>query len=467
VMKKLEMPTSEDRAYEWMTFPITEGGVGLRPAQGTAFAAYWSSIVRYLVSSFVSFIEGQLPRVGTPLAKHIDHVFTFLSKNGAARKLPPSSDPRQIRDFYLVGHHPKLQEEITRLLDRHRLSAMKPTKQEDRRLNSIVTTESCLLLTTIPTESHFVLGAPHFINAMHLRYGVGVQEDVVCACGQVIERGTSPHHFVGCNRMAHSALTTRHELVKAAIVSSYQQANAVTEADPVKPGPHICPDFTLFLSKGETCADVSVVHPLAKTHLRSPADPIAKREDKKKKRYTKYADELNRFFLPAVLDTYGKFGKGLQKIVEMLAAHAMEEQLSEDVAGNMQRRIIVQLHRGNSLAITRGFTHCARKHRIDRGAAGRMVNAHLAGNERKRDSIDLSLTPPLPPSPIAVQHNKSPSGNVQASDVEKTLEPRGEKGSESGEDSTADTRARKRRRRHSRRVRPVEESTDPPLGPED
>ena len=97
------------------------------------------------------------------------------------------------------------------------------------------------------------------------------------------------------------------------------------------------------------------------------------------------------------------------------------------------------------------------------------VNAHLAGNdsERKRDSIDLSLTPPLPPSPIAVQHNKSPSGNVQASDVEKTLEPRGEKDLESGEDSTGDSRARKRRRRHSRRVRPVEESTDPPLGPED
>ena len=63
--------------------------------------------------------------------------------------------------------------------------------------------------------------------------------------------------------------------------------------------------------------------------------------------------------------------------------------------------------------------------------------------------------------------HRTDAQNVQASDVEKTSEPRGEKDLESGEDSTGDSRARKRRRLHSRRVRPVEESTDPPLGPED
>jgi len=114
------------------------------------------------------------------------------------------------------------------------------------------------------------------------------------------------------------SLTERHELIKNVILALCQQVGLVVSADPVKPGPNKTPDLSIFTSKGDFCVDVSVVHPLAPSHMKVD-DPIDKREKEKRQKYKTYTDETNRSFIPAVVDTFGKFGPGMHQIAGILS----------------------------------------------------------------------------------------------------------------------------------------------------
>ena len=84
-------------------------------------------------------------------------------------------------------------------------------------IQSTTTPESTSILSLFPTEPHLTLSPKQFISMIHMSYGVTIDEDLICFCGHKIPAGTSPHHFAGCRRLAQSALTTRHDLIKFAI----------------------------------------------------------------------------------------------------------------------------------------------------------------------------------------------------------------------------------------------------------
>src|SRR6185312_5330381 len=186
-------------------------------------------------------------------------------------------------------------------------------------------------MSVFPTSQIFTLRPKPFINTLHLRFGATASHDIVCVCKAKIARGKTLHHFVGC-KLAGSVLTERHELVKNAIASVFRQGGATVAAVGIGNDLGKRPDLLIRSSRGETCIDVSIVHPLAPSHI--GGDPIHKKEQEKMVKYSAQAAAEEQRFIPAVLDTFGKHGPGLGKLVGLSRTSAASQTPSPTSAYN-------------------------------------------------------------------------------------------------------------------------------------
>ena len=322
----------------------------LRTTKDTAPAAFWSSYVQYLLQPNV-----KLPLPDRPIQAELDAVHKYLTteiKVSDAQLVPESAKPDHVIHFYTQFPKSKLQKAITVHIDQHRRDQIRPTK------------ESASILTIYPTDSQFSLRSQHFLHAIHMKFGVGATEDITCACGHEIKKGESTHHFLGCKKLSYSALTTRHDLIKNAIARFFRLASAPVEVEP-RDSNGKYPDLHVTTPSGQISIDVSVVHPLAPSYADKDSDStILARENSKKQKYREYVKQIGHQFLPAVLDSYGKVGEGLRSVVKEVSKAEKASLQTTTHAKELEIVIQVALHRGNSLAISKGLTHSHRRPRV-------------------------------------------------------------------------------------------------------
>jgi len=74
-------------------------------------------------------------------------------------------------------------------------------------------------------------------------------------------------------------------------------------------------------------------------------------------KYSAQAAAEEQRFIPAVLDTFGKHGPGLGKLVGLLKDVCGESNTVPDLCLQLKQRVAVALHTGNSIAIAKGLSH--------------------------------------------------------------------------------------------------------------
>ena len=133
-------------------------------------------------------------------------------------------------------------------------------------------------------------------------------------------------------------------------------------------------------------------------------------------KYSAQATAEEQRFIPAVLDTFGKYGQGLGKLVGLLKDVCGESNTVPDLCLQLQQRVAVALHTGNSIAIAKGLSHA----QWTRPLAD-LANAKSRALPRIQRAVAPPASPPrslppLPPSPApspAPQHSSQQPPSLQ------------------------------------------------------
>jgi hypothetical protein len=219
-------------------------------------------------------------------------------------------------------------------------------------------------LTTLPTETAYIIPSNAFSNAVSFRQG---QHDnnlsPICGACRKDMTNNGDHHFAGCNGLKRRAITTRHDMIKQHIASVFRSAGAQVRVEPVtNEGKR--PDIAIYTPRGCVLLDVAVVHPLAPSNIKAARGAINKRdlshvagrERQKVQKYGPIAKREKSVFVPVVMDSYGNHGSGLAECIKLI------KDLAKDKVGlrageliyQLKAGINIQLYSGNGLSILQG-----------------------------------------------------------------------------------------------------------------
>jgi hypothetical protein len=336
-----------------------------------------------------------------------------LQKSGIQVKegsIPPDSSLEAARKCYLKDGPTKLQKALTVMLEEKVEAELvrKQTPEDDVRMASSCAKESARVFSTYPTTATRRMGSSQFNTFVKLRFGIGIDRDVTCKCGTVMKKGTPIDHFTGCKMLAGSALTARHDGIKTLLASFFNRAGARAEIERSLPGEErIRPDITVSTPHSMSHIDVSVVHPLAPSHIAAARMPeprhIINRENSKCAKYGERAADEEAQFIPAVVDTFGMFGSGMVKVIDLLrsTASSLEAAPGSPLVKELEEALPFQIQRGNVQAVFRGLA--------DAKSKGRLIAERFLANIFNRITEQKVSN--------AVQHQQNPIGNVQAPDA--------------------------------------------------
>ena len=213
-------------------------------------------------------------------------------------------------------------------------------------------------LTTPLTDPLLRFNSVHFSLAVRFRLGLPPQEDLrtECACGNVI----TSDHFLVCNRLKRTSMTTRHDRVLYLLARLARTVNIATRVEvPLENQKR--PDANFFLHNRSIATDVSIIHPASKTYAKKAAKALgaaARREGEKKREYSEQARSENLDFIPFVLETFGGFGKEAVTLQEILTDEGSLNGMGN--LGGMKARtfftraLSVCLQSGNALVMQEG-----------------------------------------------------------------------------------------------------------------
>jgi hypothetical protein len=219
-------------------------------------------------------------------------------------------------------------------------------------------------------DADFVCAARHRLGIAHMPANAPA---IQCFCAQCVLPGDTDHAMT-CNTLS-GARTLRHDIIKGIWRRSAGRAGVATSEEPeLRPlrgrddrsgNAGDRGDILLAMQSALTVADISVVHPAARTYVRAAAatagSAAALRDRDKKARYER-GDTGGYAFVPLSVESYGRMGVPAMQLLNTLAdtAAASGVVVKGDFVRNTLRELSVGLCKGNGILYRAGLKILAR-----------------------------------------------------------------------------------------------------------
>ena len=350
--------------------PLRLGGLGLRSSEWVSRLAYWASCVKAATE------DSTFPHQPSALRNAWQECLTFINQSGKKGIAPVNLDLNELRQFYGPGAN-QVQRKLTKALEAAASEELLQGLDESGRIRmqSVSFPGASAWLTAIPKSYEYTLNSSQFGVALRFRLGLPPVNNMpeVCFCGS----GMTPDHLAGCQKLARSVLTYRHDEVVSCISRQLKAAGAVVEQQPrgyLRDSDGI-PDLLVGNARGRHFVEVSVVHPQCKTYrkqaVRGVQYPIEDREKLKLRKYDEIQQRCGSGkLIAAVFDSYGATGGGVKELFALLGQTASDNGemvdgkriVNRSAERELKEVVAISLQRGNALAQLRGCTQ-SRDHR--------------------------------------------------------------------------------------------------------
>jgi len=223
-------------AQQTARLPVRLGGIGLRPVAPSLHIAYFSAAA--LAAPGIVLLCPPDRREAT-FADHQHFGFTATvaqALDEVRRRLPgehrllPATMAAFWRLYGVQGMAKKLQSAISSQTDLKELQDLingRETERADRqRLASAGSRNAGAWLTLIPRDPELRLTDKEYRQAMRLRLGLPVGENLPrrCVCNADLRK--EPCHFFWCGQLKTNAVTTRHDRMVRSLAALFTAAGA-------------------------------------------------------------------------------------------------------------------------------------------------------------------------------------------------------------------------------------------------
>lgn len=344
-----------------MRLPIGLGGAGLISAELIAPACYVAGR-----AEAAAFLQPMITKHGDAAhevsAKAVQPALASVTqtfKGDVAQSLPAASSfvatyaaqsVQKLQHDLIRPHHVAMAEAI--------LNDCKTVK-ESALLRSTRAKKSGLWLCS--HEQHISNSA--FAIGWRLRFGFDPATDMpeMCPFCKVQDMQLDPWHWLSC-KVLGGKRTHRHNALMDELASWIRQLGGFTQLEPAQLGDNRTrPDTDSIIGNSRIVTDVSVVHPLAASHVsvaaRRELATAEAREQAKRNKYDGMVQARGAKFFPVVLETTGGMGKdcalALASIIS--AAKNCSRWAPREVVHGIRSRLSVAVLRWNASIISEGL----------------------------------------------------------------------------------------------------------------
>ena len=297
-VSKLNLPKAlSEETVSTLHLPLRLGGFGLRSVAKTSSAAYFSAVAQTVPDLLAivpanhvnSLLVEEKSRI--PTANAIQSCLEFFAASGLT--LGQAGLPRNLAEFWgnysLPTPGSRLQSAVCTLLESVALAKLKAQLDlhNQQRIVSAGGKFAGVWLSVTPTSFDLQLTDEEMGLASRIRLGLPPLDNlpVSCVCGQVLD--DDPDHFLSCQNLRRSAVTSRHDSIVRLLAKHLRRASALVHEEQRFPGERkLRPDLDVFFSDEYLLVDVVVTHPAAPS--RKSIKPLAAAGDWERRKVNKY-----------------------------------------------------------------------------------------------------------------------------------------------------------------------------------
>lgn len=356
---KFGIPATATNEVSTLThLPIRLAGLGLRSQAATAPLAYLASLAQAAPDICRIISTHTVTPLSTTTAALTDS-YDRVTDTGYFDRPRPSDDPqlpRNTDDFFPLFRDNSargLQHALTADVELATYSALYAAASPETRarLNSCSAPGAGAWLTAMPTDRVFLMLDVSVRYAFRLRLGLPPSDAMPtnCVCGTRLLGNTQ--HFLSCQQLKRSAMTTRHDHIVRCFASLARDSGAAVIVEPNFGGER--PDAEMIWSDKTQFVDVSVTHPGASytATAQSPLGAASLRERVKKAKYDEWAQQHYGVFVPLVFESYGAMGDLARAFVGQLNTERLSQPEGQDLpdqTASMLQQLAVALQNGNA-----------------------------------------------------------------------------------------------------------------------
>jgi len=238
------------------------------------------------------------------------------------------------------------------------------------RLNGARAPKSADWLKATPSRDT-VLADNQFGTAFRFRFGLSPlpADQMPAACKFCdADLQAEPWHHLNCQHLIGTLATQRHNAVLHILARWIKNIGGFAPTvEPSKIGSdrkeRTRPDLDAVIAGLRFISDVSIVNPLAATHLSSAQSMMGAAEKRAKSKAEKFAD-LNRFgkFFPMVVETTGGMHKDFAVAIKEIIRASRNAGLwaGRDVVHGIRASVAVAVQKGNASMVATGL-HASRR----------------------------------------------------------------------------------------------------------
>jgi hypothetical protein len=331
-------------ALYWLQQPIRSGGLGLRPSSRVLHSAFLASSLQA-----ASVLKYSREEINAKASTHLQRM--FHSYQQLLSSLP------NLPSFHaLFNEQPvKLQYKWVSSIE-SALPIPHASEKTDARHTSVTNKHARRWLTTLPTQSEFILSNNHFTSAIrHYLLLPPTPFSFQCACSKLVFN--DPLHFHVCQVLRKSITTIRHDHVASAFSRLLETNFFNVYVEPrldSEDGGKERPDVHVAGLSVNMFVEFSLLHPLCETYLKHK-DPIRTREQSKINKYKVDVERAGGTIGAVVFDAFGRLGKEGELVIKTLAKNVDNP---SDFLHSMYTTLSFAVQRGNGKMLDRACLYC-------------------------------------------------------------------------------------------------------------
>jgi hypothetical protein len=296
----------------------------------------------------------------------------FITDNKKKDRYLPviPSDPREIAAFYGPGQYltEKLQRNITKKFEEAFAKEGDAYLDQEEKLLIDVLREkgNHSWMTTLPTERIFYFTDAEWNTAIKLRRNMLPSENIVtCCCGYSFEEDTARNtHFLSCVKFRKTKGYNRHESINHEVTQGCRDAGGIAHSScrgqSMNESRKIPDGFQEF-PEGINYTDVTVCHPLCKTHAgnSNPGKILDKAVLAKHKKYDRFIHQQGAKFTALAMLSYGNLSKEFEDFINRLGKMAKESpyanpHYSQSLASRLKKIVQITCMKGSAKIMLHG-----------------------------------------------------------------------------------------------------------------
>ena len=376
-------------AVTQLHLPVREGGLGIPSAEAISRFAWFSSVAssaKYILQ-VAPMTEAEERDSQHPFLTELRHVLADIRallgnaiSDALTSRLPPPGDAAILH--YYAGNEQKAYK-LQHLLCKTYYKALgiqmrlKAQEQKDNptlaRLHAVTAPKSGLVFTTLPVSKALKVPDDAYQFAACMRLGLvrsAYPLPAACTlCGEDMQ--LDPLHYLSCRFLKEEVRALRHDPLCLALKNWSARLGGYCVLEPRNrevPGSKRY-DGRVVIGRKRLAFDVSIIHPLAKSHLqeaaKGPLGAAKKRETEKENKHQPQQQGQQQGarngvdFYPFVLESYGGLGdKAARFLKELLDASRQVHHVWDPqgrLALTIWRELAVTLAIGNNAVVQAGL----------------------------------------------------------------------------------------------------------------